>query len=530
MLSKTDQAGLVANLFESFRQQYGERNVALLETHISYVLLNGQHAYKIKKAIKLDFLDFSTLDRRRHYCEEELRLNRRYAPHLYLDVVAIGGSVAAPRIESPGPAIEYAVKMREFPQTWVAENLMASGDLHDNQIEQLALKLASFHAECRKATHDCAYGSGDSVLQTARDNFPDIRGLLSESADLADLAQIEQWTETEFSALSSLFAERKAEGFVRECHGDLHLGNLVLIDGEMSFFDCIEFNEEFRWIDVMSEVAFLVMDLDAHRAADFAFLFLNAYLQETGDYAGLALLRFYVVYRAMVRAKVALLQLNGKDGQEAMAKYRSYVHLVKRWMQAPAIGMILMHGLSGSGKSRLSRRLLQMASAIRLRSDVERKRLVQLPPSADSRSSIDADLYDSAMTEATYRRLLFLTQAIVRAGYTIIVDATFLKCWQRKMFSDWAGAAAVPCAILCVTASPEVLRERVARRVRKGGDASEADMRVLEHQLQTEEPLDADEAAAALVYDSTQAFDADDNAAAVGELLARLEKPLQGLR
>ena len=152
MSSKTDQAALVANLFESFRQQYGERNVALLETHISYVLLNGQHAYKIKKAIKLDFLDFSTLDRRRHYCEEELRLNRRYAPHLYLDVVAIGGSVAAPRIESPGPAIEYAVKMREFPQTMLAENLMASGDLHDNQIEQLARKLASFHAECRKAT------------------------------------------------------------------------------------------------------------------------------------------------------------------------------------------------------------------------------------------------------------------------------------------------------------------------------------------------------------------------------------------
>ena len=364
--------------------------------------------------------------------------------------------------------------MREFPQTLLAENLMASGDLHDNQFDQLALKLASFHAECRKATERLPIWLAASVLQNARDNFPGIRALLSESDDLADLAQIEQWTETEFSARSGLFAERKAEGFVRDCHGDLHLGNLALIDGEMSFFDCIEFNEELRWIDVMSEVAFLVMDLDAHRAVDFAFLFLNAYLQETGDYVGLALLRFYVVYRAMVRAKVTLLQMNGKCGQEAMAKYRGYVHLVKRWTQAPTVGLILMHGLSGSGKSRLSRNLLKMASAIRLRSDVERKRLVQLPPTADSRSSLDADLYDSAMTGATYHRLLSLTQATLSAGYSVIVDATFLKHWQRKMFSDWAAAVAVPCAILCVTAPPEVLRERVAHRLRKGGDASEA--------------------------------------------------------
>jgi hypothetical protein len=173
---------------------------------------------------------------------------------------------------------------------------------------------------------------------------------------------------------------------------------------------------------------------------------------------------------------------------------------------------------------------MQMASAIRLRSDVERKRLAALPSTTDSRSAIDADLYESAMTEATYGRLLSLTQAILSAGYSVIVDATFLKRWQRKMFSEWAGEAAVPCTMLCVTAPSEVLRERVARRLRKGGDASEADLRVLEHQLETEEALDADESAAALLYDSTQTLEADDNAAAIRELLARLEKPPQGLR
>jgi len=530
MSSISDQATLVGNLFRSFQQRYDARNVDLLETHISYVLLDGEHAYKIKKAVKLDFLDFSTLERRHYYCLEELRLNQRYAPHLYLGLVAIGGSVQCPLIETSEPAIEYAVKMREFPQSLLGGNLLASGELHVNHIDQLATTLAAFHNSCQKASANSACGSGDLILQTARDNFREIRVLLTDAADIADLVQIEQWTDAEFSAQAATLGGRKADGFVRECHGDLHLGNLALIDGEMSFFDCIEFNENMRWIDVMSEVAFLVMDLDAHQVPDLAFRFLNAYLQETGDYAGLAVFRFYVVFRAMVRAKIALLRLsqcNGLGKSELMGQYCSYVHLIKRWTQAPYAALVLMHGLSGSGKSRLSQGLLQMTMAIWLRSDVERKRLARLSTKADSHSAIDANLYEISATETTYHRLLFLSQAILRAGYTVIVDAACLQRWQRRLFGDWARAHDVPFAILNVVAPQSVLRERVARRAQNKDDASEADLRVLDHQMETEEPIGDDESGSVLVYDSTQSFDAEDNAASICKLFSRLKKPLE---
>ena len=257
----------------------------------------------------------------------------------------------------------------------------------------------------------------------------------------------------------------------------------------MSFFDCIEFNDDLRWIDVMSDVAFLVMDLSAHQVPDYAYRFLNAYLQDTGDYGGLAALRFYVVYRALVRAKIALLrmsQCNGLGEVELMGKYRSYIHLVKRWIESPSGGMLLMHGLSGSGKSFLSQRLLEMTEAIRLRSDVERKRLVNLPPNADSKSALCGDLYANTATAATYHRLLFLAQSVLKAGYTVIVDAAFLQRWQRRMFCEWASSHNIPLAILNVTAPQTVLRERVARRAYQDIDASEADMRVLYHQLNAE--------------------------------------------
>lgn len=532
MSSNSDQSSLIESLLRSFQQRFGAQNVNLLETHISYVLLNGQYAYKIKKAVKFDFLDFSTLERRHYYCQEELRLNRRYAPNLYLGLAAIGGSAQDPQIETSGPAIEYAVKMREFRQEYLAENLLKNGEFDENHIDQLAVKLTAFHRSSQSADSRTGYGAADLIVKAARDNFPEIRSSLREPADLAELTRIEQWTETEFAAQRKTLVERKNGGFVRECHGDLHLGNLALIDGEMSFFDCIEFDENLRWIDVLNEVAFLVMDFDAHRMPDYGFRFLNAYLQETGDYAGLAVLRFYVVYRAMVRAKVALISMaQGNDGgrEEAIGKCRRYIQLAQRWMQAPSAGVVLMHGLSGSGKTTVSQRLLQMGMAIRLRSDVERKRLAKLPSTAQTQSAIDADLYQRSATEATYRHLLEFTQSILKAGYMVIVDAAFLRSWQRRLFSEWATLHEVPLAILSVVAPHAVLRERVARRTQGGSDASEADIRVLEHQLNTEEPMLSDEFPSMLTYNSIHSFEDRDNEATLRALLLRFKKGVQSI-
>ncbi|MFI4940090.1 MAG: AAA family ATPase, partial [Burkholderiales bacterium] len=376
MPETSTQRALIDNLREALREHDGAQFVNVLETHISFVLLTGPYAYKVKKAVKFDFLDFSTLALRRFYCQEELRLNRRCAPQLYLEVLAIKGSAETPVIEGAGPAIEYAVKMIEFPQENLADRLLARGELRKEHIDALAIKLAVLHRSCGRAAPDSPHGVPKLILQQAREALSGTRKLLGEPADLADLDKLEKWTEQEFAARSNIFAKRKFDGLVRECHGDLHLGNVALANGEILLFDCIEFSEDLRWIDVMSDVAFLFMDLLARERVDFGYRFINSYLEVTGDYEGLSVLRFYVVYRAMVRAEITLLGMSQcMDGEKTkLAKIaRDYLNLAKRWaqpMQPASAALILMHGLSGSGKTTVSQDILQTIGAIRLRSDV----------------------------------------------------------------------------------------------------------------------------------------------------------------
>ena len=325
------QAGLVSALRDFLSA--GGKSVALIETHISYVLLTGQFAYKIKKAVELGFLDFRTLAARRFYCDEELRLNRRFAPELYLDVVAITGSVEAPVFGGTGPAIEYAVKMREFAQDGLASQVLGRGELSAPHIDTLAAKVAAFHHAACVANVSGPFGVPASVLRTALQNFAQIRSLLNTQAEVSELAALAAWTEREHAACIAAMARRRGEGFVRECHGDLHLGNIAFVEGELTIFDGIEFNEEMRWIDVMSEIAFTAMDLRDRGRPDLAHRFLNAYLEITGDYDGLSVLRFYIVYRAMVRAKISRLradQLGASDAQAAaLAEYRGYLNMAR---------------------------------------------------------------------------------------------------------------------------------------------------------------------------------------------------------
>jgi len=282
--------------------------VRVLETHISWVLLTGEYAYKIKKPVGLGFLDFSSLELRRHYCEEELRLNRRLAPELYLDVVEIRGTPGAPRIGGEGPLLEYAVRMREFPQAALASRALASGAFGAAEVDALAALVARFHEGALRAPESERFGSPDVVLADALQNFEQLLPLVKSAPDDRALRELRLWTKREFAARGEALAARRKQGFVRECHGDLHLRNIVLLDGRPVPFDCIEFNAELRWIDVMSEVAFLAMDLEDRGRRDLAWRFLGRYLEATGDYAGLAVLPFYLVYRALVRAKVHLLR------------------------------------------------------------------------------------------------------------------------------------------------------------------------------------------------------------------------------
>jgi aminoglycoside phosphotransferase family enzyme/adenylate kinase family enzyme len=481
--------------------------VRVIETHISWVMLTGQYAYKIKKPVNLGFADFTTLGLRRHYCEEELRLNRRLAPELYLEVISVRGDARSPRIGGEGPVLDFAVKMREFPQEALASRALAAGTFGAAETDALAAVVAEFHAAAPRAPAGGRLGTPDAVLSPALQNFEQMLPLVGTAPDDGALRALRQWTEREHAARRGAVEARKSGGFVRECHGDLHLGNIALLEGRPVPFDCIEFNEALRWVDVMSEAAFLAMDLEDRGRRDLAWRFLNRYLEITGDYAGIEVLRLYLAYRALVRAKIHLMRsrqarLRRPEKLRLVQAFHGYLQLAGRYSAPRKAALIIAHGLSGSGKTSATQLLIEELGAVRLRSDIERKRLHGIAPLATSGSAPGDGIYSAAATAVTYRRLGQLAQSALGCGFPVVVDAAFLRRAEREAFRSIAEKAGVPFRILDFHVPLDVLRHRVeARRVR-GDDASEAGLAVLERQIATREPLTPAETASALIVDS----------------------------
>jgi aminoglycoside phosphotransferase family enzyme/predicted kinase len=479
--------------------------VRLVETHISYVLLTGDYAYKIKKAVRLGFLDFSTLDRRRRFCDEELRLNRRFAAALYLDVVAITGTPGAPVLGGSGPILDYAVRMRQFPDRMLLADLLDRHELTSAHVDALAASVADFHARAAIARVDARHGASDSVLAPALANFIEMAPLVWDASDRTTLDALEDWTRREHAAIRDALDRRRRDGMIRECHGDLHLGNIALVDGELTIFDCIEFNEAMRWIDTMSDAAFTVMDLEHRARADLAYRFLTAYLERSGDYAAAAVLRFYLVYRALVRAKVARLRASQRDRRGRASpgdEGAGYLRLASSYALEASPAIVLMHGFSGSGKTTLAQAMVERGGAIRIRTDVERKRLAGLAAGASSGSMLASGLYASDATRRTYERVAACADAVVQGGFAAIVDAASLQRWQRDLLRERAAQRGVPFVIVDCVASAATLRARVTARALAGTDASEAGPAVLEHQLRTAEPLARDELAFTIACDA----------------------------
>jgi len=432
---------------------------SVIETHISWVILTGNYAYKIKKPVNLGFVDFSTLEKRQYFCSEELRLNRRFAPDLYLGVVAIRGSRTHPRLAGNGEAIEYAVKMREFSQHSLLSSYASEQRLETAHIDAMADVISGFHCIAAQAGTNTAYGSCDTVLKWNRENFEHIEAVLPGDVFPDGYEALKKWCLSIVGPLQTLINDRKANGFVRECHGDLHLGNMALIDERVTPFDCIEFNAELRWIDTMSELAFVAMDLQARGYPGFCWRFINRCLHDNGDYAGVALLRYYFVYRALVRAKVEALsvkQARPADNPSSLLYEGAcrYLELAMSWSGNARPAMIFMHGFSGSGKSTVARQIVESLGAIQLRSDVERKHLFGLDQHEASDSGVGQNIYTPEATGQTYQRLAELARTITQAGYTVIVDASFLELAQRDHFRQLARQCGVP-GILISCDSPE---------------------------------------------------------------------------
>ena len=493
--------GATRTLVQALAQQLGATGtmVELIETHISWVLLAGETAWKIKKPVRLGFLDFSTLAQRRHYCAEELRLNRRYAPSLYLGVVAITGSPQAPCLDGAGPAIEYALRMVRFAPRALLSERLADGTLLPAHLDALAQRVAALHESADVAAADSAWASPEEVSDEARSV---LRRLQEHGVDVGDL---QRWLDEQLPRLLPLWQQRRRAGRVRECHGDLHLRNTVVLADGVTPFDGLEFDPALRWIDVQSDIAFMAMDLMAHGRPALAWRFVNAWLDATGDHAGVPVLGFYLVYRALVRALVGRLSSAAASvGPSA----DDYLALARRLAFAPPQPRLLVtHGLSGSGKTHLTQQLLEHSGALRLRSDVERKRLFGLGALQASAAQVPLGIYGPEATLRTYERLLELARVLLGAGYPVIVDAACLRRAERDRMRALAAELGLPCTLLDCQADLATLRQRVRARQEKGDDASEATEQVLEFQRGIDEPLSAQELASAIVVDTAAAVD-----------------------
>lgn len=468
--------------------------IKVIETHISWVLLTGEYAYKIKKSVNFGFLDFSSLEKRKFYCDEELRLNKRFSSLVYLDVVPITENGNLFSISGAGKILEYAVLMRQFPGERLLSDLAKSGKLDTANVYEIAVSLSRFHADATKSKLSLdAYEK--SVGAFVLDNF---RALREKNTFIENeftlLNELERWTRVALEKLDVKFTQRYEEGMIRECHGDLHLGNITLMNNKPVFFDCIEFNPSLANIDTMSELAFLLMDLERLDLKAEANALLNRYLLESGDYTGLAVLNFYKVYRAMVRAKILKLRLlqveSGNAASDDLGRsYLQYLNLAYAYIGIKEKSLIITHGLSGSGKTTKSRKIASELDAVHIQSDVERKRLFKLGAEEKSGSAIASGIYSDVVNEQTYRKLYALTDSALQGGFSTIVDASFLNKAYRDRFKELAARHKADFKILYCHASTYELEERLTQRSSEKNSISEADTAVMHWQLKHMDPL-----------------------------------------
>jgi uncharacterized protein len=466
--------------------------IELRETHISWVVRTGPFAYKIKKPVKLDFIDAATPQRRRFLCEEELRLNRRLAPQLYVDVVSITRSREHLAVGGSGDVVDHAVRMHQFAPSDELPALLAREDVDVAQLAALGEMLAQFHLKAGVAAPKRAPERTQRMFDSVLGNLAQLLAHLDAPQAAAQMGSLVDWTHDRADVLEPIFQLREQSGFVREGHGDLHAANIVRLGDRLVPFDCIEFDPNLRWIDVMSDIAFLVMDLASHSRPDLAFAVLSRYLEVTGDYDGLRVLPFYAVYRALVRAKVDALMIEQVPARavEFRDRLQQRIRAAQTWTAPARPVLILMHGASGSGKSWLSERLVPALRAVRVRSDLERKRLAGMGSTGSAPARVREGIYAPEFSHRTYARLAECAESALRAGLSVIVDAAFLDTTDRRLFRALAARLHVACAIVSCEADPITLAQRVDDRTREHKDASDASLAVLDAQLREFEPFE----------------------------------------
>ena len=471
----------VRELLRSAAFTHEASDPVLVETHISWVVLAGDYAYKIKKPVRLPFLDYSTLDARKRFCEEEVRLNRRLAPELYEGVSRIVTTAGGLAMDQAGDLADYAVRMRRFGSDQRLDRRLADNTLSASDIDACARRIAAMHEDAPRAGPDGPYGTPEVVLGVVRDCID----ALGDGA--VAVREARRWLEDREPDLTGCFAARLAGGWVRECHGDLHLANLACVDEKIVPFDAIEFDPALRWIDIQADAAFLLMDLWSREHPGLAWRFYDTWLARTGDYDGVAMLRYYLIYRHLVRAKVDRIRLDQAPAdpeERRQVARRLAIHFggIRDLLRPGRPGLVLTHGLSASGKSTLAKGLAAEMQMIRLRADLLRKRMAGMDP-FDHDSGPPAGLYAPGFTDRVYAELARLTALSLDAGWNTIVDATFLTPERREPLYALARQRGLPALCLHCRAPESELRRRIVARRRAGVDPSDADLVVLTDQM-----------------------------------------------
>lgn len=463
--------------------------VELIQTHVSWIFLTDTHAFKLKKPVNFGFLDFSTVDLRHFYCNEELRLNRRLSPDIYEAVVELRELPAGAAFHGCGPVIDHAVMMKRLPAGQMLDRLVESGKVTVADMERIAVVISTFHAEAARSEYISTFGSREQILFNWRENFDQLRQFSATTLPAADLETIQSWVCAFAESHGELFDRRAANGFIRECDGDLHLENICLLDGTPYIFDCIEFNERFRFCDTAADIAFLLMDLDVHNRSDLSAAVISAYRAASGDFEMTELIDFYKIYRAVVRGKVESFRLNDvgispADKQAAQRRAISYFRLARGYIERLRLPLTLFItcGTTGCGKSTLAGQLSFELGIKAVNSDFIRKKIAGLPPETAVHDNYGEGLYAVAVSELTYRELERMAEDELAAGNPVIVDAGFRDATQRKKFAALAARHKSRYIILLVSCNPEEQRKRLVMRSAAGASVSDGRIELLEQQ------------------------------------------------
>jgi len=451
--------------------------IEMIQTHASWVFLAGPFAYKFKKPVDFGFMDFSTLAKRQYFCQQELKLNRRFAPALYLNVLPVYQHGGVFNLNGPGDIVDYCLKMARFEQSGLLDQKLAHGELDAQWMDDLACDVARFHAQVQ-INNNRGFDHAVLLAEHIDDNLAIAARHIGPAIEPGVLKALRIFSDTAMNEKKAALQQRQRERHIRHCHGDLHFRNITLINGKPTLFDCIEFNDAYRIIDTMNDVAFLVMDCDAHGRSDLGMRFLSRYLEHCDDYAALELLPLYLFYRASVRGKVACImadEIAEEEQQPQWQEARRYFDLALTYAKAGTTRLFAVGGLSGSGKSHLSLQACGKERAIIIRTDAIRKRIASDFP--------ELNLYEKKMHVLTYKAMFDAARTALAASFSVILDATFLHPDSRQQAYKLAAERGVPLHFYWLDIDTDTLRSNICQRQQTGRDISDADLSVLDLQL-----------------------------------------------